>query len=63
MADSRYDLHYDYATCDKCGQQWQIIDWGCALHRLSCGAVEIPLAERARLDAIAAAHGVEVRWA
>ena len=58
-----YRVNYDeQAQCPKCGRRWQLLDWGCALHRLSCGDVAIPRAEQDRISANAAAHGVAVRW-
>lgn len=56
--DPRYDEH---VTCAQCGRRWQLLDWGCALHHLTCGTVEIPAAEAARIVASAAAQGVTLR--
>jgi hypothetical protein len=34
------DLRYEQVTCSACGRTWQFIDLGCALHRLTCAAVD-----------------------
>jgi hypothetical protein len=31
------DRRYEYVTCQKCGKQWQRIDWNCSLHQVTCG--------------------------
>lgn len=60
---NNYRVHYDeHATCPKCTRSWQLLDFGCALHRLSCGDVQIPQSERDRITASAEAHGVQIRW-
>lgn len=58
-----YRPSYDeYPRCQKCGQRYQFLDWGCALHRLDCGDVAIPVVEQARIVESAKAHGVEIRF-
>ena len=34
------DIRYQRVRCSACGKIWQNIDFGCALHRLTCDAVE-----------------------
>jgi hypothetical protein len=31
------DLRYASATCPKCQHDWQLMDWHCAAHQLTCG--------------------------
>jgi hypothetical protein len=31
-----YDSRYAFVTCKHCGKVWQRLDFGCALHNLSC---------------------------
>lgn len=31
------DPRYAYQVCSKCGDAWQLIDYGCSLHILRCG--------------------------
>lgn len=52
----------EYVNCPKCKQSWQLIDWGCALHRLTCGNIEVPKEEQERITASAESHGVTIRW-
>mgnify|MGYP001572881721 CR=1 FL=1 len=58
-----YDVRYnEYPLCPKCGQRWQLIDWACALHRLSCGAIEVPEKEKALIVSRALERGQVVYW-
>jgi hypothetical protein len=59
MKTVRYN---EFPVCDQCKQSWQLIDFGCALHRLTCPAAQISRAEMDRITASAAANGVSVRW-
>ena len=36
------DARYERVACFACGQRWQRIDWGSALHRLRCEAAASP---------------------
>jgi hypothetical protein len=36
------DHRYDYVMCAKCGQRWQLIDWGSAAHAYFCEAGKSP---------------------
>jgi hypothetical protein len=62
-----YDARYDeFVKCPGCGQTWQLLDWGCALHALHHGGGNVPAVpaeDRTRIIENAAKHGVTVRWA
>lgn len=45
------DKRYEFVRCPACGQQWQFIDFGCALHRLICQAVDTENVRAAVLSA------------
>ena len=55
------DYRYEYETCSKCGQRWQHIDYGCALHQLTCGYPLPPRRDfRSRVTQIDATDGCRV---
>ena len=57
--DSRYD---ERVVCPKCRYPYQLLDWGCALHRFTCGDTPVPQADQDRIVANAAAHGHSIRF-
>jgi hypothetical protein len=62
MENTYRPSYNEHPKCEKCGREWQLLDWGCALHRLTCGDVPVPEAEQARIIASAKSHGVEIYW-
>lgn len=34
------DVRYVYVVCPVCGEVYQVMDWGCEIHRMSCSRVE-----------------------
>lgn len=39
---TQLDGRYMHARCDNCTGVYQLIDWGCALHRVMCDSVDRP---------------------
>lgn len=58
-----YRVNYDeHVACRQCGYRYQLLDWSCAAHTLTCGVQAVPTDEAERITASAAAHGVTVRF-
>ena len=39
------DHRYEFAFCRYCRREWQLVEWGCALHRHVCDFVDRPGAQ------------------
>jgi hypothetical protein len=63
MAKPDYSVNYnEFPVCEQCGQKWQLLDFGCALHRLTCPTARISRSEQEHITASAAANGVSIEW-
>lgn len=41
VPDPDDDIRYHYAVCPQCGKAWQMIDFRCARHALTCAVDQI----------------------